>query len=209
MKEFWNERYADVEYAYGTNPNEFLVAEYSRIKSDDGIAKILCIAEGEGRNACFLASKGFEVTAVDQSAQGLAKTKQLGKTLGVEITTIEADLEHFEIDPASWDGIVSISAHLPPALRKKVHSKIVSGLKPGGILILEAYTEKHLDMLGIGGPPAHQKEMFMALAELEQELQSLDFIIAQETERHLHEGKYHQGLSAVVQVVAQRGGNKI
>ncbi len=209
MKEFWNERYAAAEYAYGKNPNEFLAAEYSRIKSGDGVAKVLCIAEGEGRNASFLASKGFEVTAVDQSTEGLAKTKQLGKTLGVEITTIEADLEHFEIEPASWDGIVSISAHLPPDLRKKVHRQIVSGLKPGGTLILEAYTEKHLDMPGIGGPPVHQKEMFMALAELERELEGLDFVLAQETERHLHEGKYHQGLSAVVQVVAQRGGNKV
>lgn len=200
MKDFWNERYAESDFAYGKKPNEFLVAEHNRIKP----GKVLCLAEGEGRNASFLASKGYLVTAVDQSDQGLKKTKLLAKDIGVEITTIEADLDSFDIEPSYWDGIISISAHLPPALRKKVHRQVVKGLKPGGILILEAYTKNHLDMPGIGGPPAHQKEMFMSLAELEVELASLDFDIARETERNFDEGKYHQGLSAVVQVVAER-----
>lgn len=200
MKEFWNERYADAEYAYGIKPNKFLVAEYHRIKP----GRVLCLAEGEGRNAAFLASKGFTVTAVDQSIQGLKKTQELGRELGLEISTIEADLESFEIVPSYWDAIVSISAHLPPSIRKKVHHQVVSGVKPGGILILEAYTEKHLEMPGIGGPPANQKEMFMSLVELESELAGLDLLIAQETERNFNEGKYHQGLSAVVQVVAKR-----
>lgn len=204
MKEFWNERYSSDEFAYGKKPNEFLVAEYHRIKP----GRVLCLAEGEGRNATFLASKGFTVTAVDQSSQGLEKTERLGKEFGVDMTTIEADLEDFEIMPSHWDAIVSISAHLPPSIRKRIHRQIVSGIKPGGILILEAYTEKHLEMPGIGGPPAHQKDMFMSLAELKIELTGLGFIIAQETERNFDEGPYHQGLSAVVQVVAERDANQ-
>ena len=205
MKEFWNERYADTEYAYGKKPNGFLVAECHRIKAGQvEPAQVLCLAEGEGRNAVFLASKGYSVTAVDQSRQGLEKTKQLGREMGVEITTIETDLNNFEINPTYWDAIISISAHLPPLIRKKVHQQVVSGIKPGGVLILEAYTEKHLEMPGIGGPPANQKDMFMSLSELKNELAGLDFIIAQETERNFDEGQYHQGLSSVVQVVAKR-----
>ena len=200
MKDFWNERYAEAEFAYGKKPNEFLVAECHRIKP----GRVLCLAEGEGRNASFLASKGYVVTAVDQSEQGLKKTKELARETGVEITTIEADLENFEITPSSWDAIISISAHLPPSIRKKIHRQVVDGLKPGGIFILEAYTKKHLDMPGIGGPPANQKEMFMSLSELETELAGLDFDTARETERNFNEGKYHQGLSAVVQVIAER-----
>ncbi len=200
MKEFWNERYADTEFAYGKKPNDFLVAEHHRIKP----GRVLCLADGEGRNSAYLAAKGFDVTAVDQSIEGLEKTKQLAKELGVEITTIEADLDNFNIEPAYWEAIVSISAHLPPAIRKKVHQQVVSGLKPGGIVILEAYTPKHLEMPGIGGPPANQKEMSMSLAELEGELAGLNFILAQETERHFDEGQYHQGESAVVQIVAER-----
>lgn len=200
MKEFWNERYAGSKFAYGKKPNEFLAAECHRTKP----GRVLCLAEDEGRNASFLASKGFTVTAVDQSKQGLEKTKELGGEIGAEITTIEVDLENFEIEPSSWDGIVSISAHLPPSLRKKVHRQVVGGIKPGGVLILEAYTEKHLEMSGIGGPPANQKEMFMSLSELEVEPAGLGFVIAQDTERNFNEGKYHQGLSAVVQIVAER-----
>jgi len=205
MKAFWNERYAGSEFAYGKDPNEFLAAECHRIKP----GRVLCLAEGEGRNASFLALKGFSVTAVDQSTQGLKKTKKLGKELGVEITTIEADLENFEIAPSYWDAIVSISAHLPPSIRKKVHQQVVGGLKPGGTLILEAYTKKQLEIPAVGGPPASQKEMFMSLPELEIELAGLNFVIGQETERHFNEGKYHQGLSAVVQVVAERAAKKL
>lgn len=200
MKEFWNERYSDTEFAYGKEPNEFLVSEYNRIK----LGRVLCLAEGEGRNASFLALKGYDVTAVDQSKQGLEKTKELGRELGVEITTIEADLDNFKIERSYWDGIISTSAHLPPSIRKDIHHQVVSGLKPEGILILEAYTEKQLEMPGIGGPPPSQKEMFMSLSALKAELVGLNFVVAQETERHFDEGKYHQGLSAVVQVVAQR-----
>jgi len=200
MKEFWNERYSSGDFAYGKAPNEFLVAECHRIKP----GRVLCLAEGEGRNASFLATQGFTVTAVDQSRQGLEKTKSLGSELGVEISTIEADLANFEIAPLYWDAIVSISAHLPPAIRKNIHHQVVSGLKPGGIVILEAYTQKQLEMPGIGGPPTHQKEMFMSLAELENELEGLEFIIGKETQRNFDEGIYHQGLSAVVQIVAQR-----
>jgi len=200
MKEFWDERYADTDYAYGKAPNEFLATEYHRIKPGN----VLCLAEGEGRNAVFLATKGFTVTAVEQSSRGPEKIRQLGREKGVEIATIEADLDDFEITPAHWDGIVSISAHLPPSIRKKIHRQIVSGVKPGGVLILEAYTVKQLAMPGIGGPPADQKAMFMSLPALETELAGLNFIIAREAQRNFSEGKYHQGLSAVVQLVAER-----
>jgi len=198
MKDFWNARYAEEDFAYGTEPNEFLQVQSAKMPA----GRVLCIAEGEGRNAVYLAAQGYQVTAVDQSAVGLEKTRQLGKQHKVEIDTIEADLQDFNIQPGAWDGIVSISAHLPPAIRKKLHTQVVEGLKPGGVLILEAYTPRQLEMPGTGGPPATQIDMFMSLSELTLELQGLDFILAQETERVFNEGKYHQGAGAVVQLVA-------
>ena len=198
MKDFWNARYAEEDFAYGTEPNEFLQVQSAKMPA----GRVLCIAEGEGRNAVYLATQGYQVTAVDQSAVGLEKTRQLGKQHKVEIDTIEADLQDFNIQPGAWDGIVSISAHLPPAIRKKLHTQVVEGLKPGGVLILEAYTPRQLEMPGTGGPPATQIDMFMSLSELTLELQGLDFILAQETERVFNEGKYHQGAGAVVQLVA-------
>ena len=201
MKEFWNERYAEAEYAYGTEANDFLQAEYRAIP----VGRVLCLAEGEGRNAVFLAKQGYFVTAVDQSSAGLAKAKRLGLDNDVNIDAVEMDLQEYNIEPNAWDGIVSIFAHLAPALRKRLHREIVRGLKPGGVLILEAYTEKQLETAGVGGPPADQRAMFMSLSELKQELEGLDFIIAREAERTLDEGKYHQGPGAIVQIVAKKG----
>jgi SAM-dependent methyltransferase len=204
MKQFWDERYAEAEYAYGTAPNDFLESEHNAIP----VGKVLCLAEGEGRNSVFLAKQGYTVFAVDQSSVGLAKTQRLSLESDVIVDITEADLEDYNIEPSSWDGIVSISAHLPPSVRKRLHRQVVDGLKPGGVFILEAYTEKHLDMEGVGGPPAEQREMFMSLDELKQELEGLEFVIARETERLFDEGRYHQGPSAVVQIVARKAGDQ-
>lgn len=201
MKDFWDQRYSESGFAYGTEPNEFLVAEYRRIPLG---GEVLCLAEGEGRNAAFLAAQGYSVTAVDQSAVGLEKAAALAEQNGNSIKTIVADLAEFDILPLSWDGIVSISAHLPPAIRHKVHSQIGAGLKPGGVFLLEAYNEKHLEMEGIGGPPLHQREMFMSLSELEKELTGLQLPIKRELERDFNEGRYHRGPSSVVQMIATK-----
>ena len=99
----WNERYAEAGYAYGTEPNDFLVAHAAQIPP----GRVLCLAEGQGRNAVWLAQQGYDVTAVDLSEVGLAKAQQLAAERGVQLTTIQADLAQFTIEPQTWDGIVS------------------------------------------------------------------------------------------------------
>jgi SAM-dependent methyltransferase len=195
----WDQRYEEEGFAYGTAPNNFLQAVYSRIPEG---GRVLCLAEGEGRNAVFLAKQGYQVTAVDQSSVGLEKAKEFARQQGVAIETVVADLADYQLGEEVWEGIVSIAAHVPPELRKQLHGQVITSLKPGGIFILEAYTERHLEMSGTGGPPPAQKALFMSLAALESELSGLDFLIAAEVERDIYEGKYHQGESAVVQVVA-------
>ena len=193
----WDERYKEEGFAYGTEPNDFLKSEFSRIPKG---GRVLCLAEGEGRNAVFLAKEGYLVTAVDQSFVGLQKAKSFAIKNGVEISTIVANLANYELGNEVWDGIVSIAAHVPPLLRKNIHGNVVKALKKNGVFLLEAYTEHHLKMDGIGGPP--QKELFMSLDALKVELDGLDFIIGAEVVRNISEGKYHQGESAVVQIVA-------
>ena len=195
----WDQRYNEEEFAYGTAPNDFLKSEYFRIPKG---GRVLCLAEGEGRNAVFLAMQGYSVTAVDQSAVGIQKAKSLALKYGVEISTEVADLDDYDLGCEVWDGIVSIAAHVPPLLRKKLHVQVVNSLKSDGIFILEAYTERQLEMDGVGGPPPSQKELFMSLDKLLVELERLEFIIGTQVERNISEGKYHQGESAVVQVVA-------
>lgn len=200
MKDFWDDRYNQAEFVYGTEPNDFLKAEAQRLP----LGRVLCLAEGEGRNAVYLATLGHDVWAVDQSAVGLAKAQDLADANGVSIHTTVADLESFEISPAAWDGIVSCSAHLPPTVRQRIHRQVVSGLKPGGRFILEAYTVVQLEIGGVGGPPPAQKDLYMSLAALKEELAGLKFAIGREIERDVNEGQAHRGRSAVVQVVATK-----
>lgn len=193
----WDLRFQHEEYYYGTEPNDFLRAHFSAIPAG---GRVLCIGEGEGRNAVFLAQQGYVVTALDNSAVGLKKARALAQTKGVSITTVQVDLLEYEFGHDRWDGIVSIFCHLPPALRRKVHTAIPFALRPHGVLLLEAYRPKQLDY-GTGGPS--DIKMLYELSKLEEEFQPLTHVIAQEVERHISEGKGHQGRSATVQYLGR------
>ncbi|WP_200389711.1 hypothetical protein [Thiocapsa imhoffii] len=116
-------------------------------------------------------------------------------------TRSAADLPQFKIQPNAWSGIVSIFAHVPPDLRRAVHRRVVEGLRPGGVLILEAYTPEQL-RFGTGGPPV--AELTMSLATLQVELDGLMFEVARECEREVFEGRYHQGRGHVVQIIGRK-----
>lgn len=192
----WDERYSAPEYIYGKTPNDFFAAQAWRIPQ----GPVLFLAEGEGRNAVWLAERGYPVTALDASAVGLIKARQLAAERGVTIETRCADLAEHRIDPGYWAGIVSIFGHLPPDLRRSVHQQVCRGLRPGGILLLEAYTPQQL-AYGTGGPP--HAEMMMDLEALTDELAGLTFLEAREKERNVHEGRHHNGTAHVVQVVGR------
>jgi len=196
----WDERYSGDDYAFGTAPNDFLVLMEDRLPR----GKALCLGEGEGRNAVWLAGQGFDVTGVDASRVGLDKGLRLAKDRGVTIQVVHADLSDYAVEPAAWNVIVSIFCHLPPALRCTLHADAVAGLKPGGMFLLEAYTPAQLGM-GTGGPPA--LERMMDLETLRIELAGLKFVHARELERTVHEGDYHNGSGAVVQIVGIKPGN--
>jgi SAM-dependent methyltransferase len=194
----WDERYAGDDYVYGTEPNDFLVAMADRLPAGGAV---LCLAEGEGRNAVWLARQGFRVTAVDASSVGLAKAHRLAAQYGVAIESRHADLAGFELGEACWDAIVSIFCHLPPELRRRVHAGVVRALRPGGVFLLEAYTPRQLQF-GTGGPPV--AAMMMDRAGLASELAGLEFDHAAELDREIREGRLHVGLGAVVQVLARK-----
>lgn len=195
MSSFWDDRYKVDEYVYGKEPNDLVRAEAHRIPR----GPVLCLAEGEGRNAVFLAGLGHEVTMVDQSANGLAKAERLAKERGVAITTIQADLSTWT-PTETYSGVIAIFAHFPPDVRRRVHGFIHRALRPGGALILEAYTPAQL-AFDTGGPK--DAAMLMTLAGLREELTPLELEIGREVERDVHEGIFHGGRSATVQVVAR------
>ncbi|MDI1247523.1 MAG: class I SAM-dependent methyltransferase [Lacunisphaera sp.] len=199
---FWDNRYATADFVFGTEPNDFLRACAGHIPA----GPVLCLGEGEGRNAVFLASRGYAVTAVDQSATGLAKARRLATERNLALATTVADLADYAIQPGTWAAIVSIFLHLPPELRARVYAQAVAGLQPGGVLLLEAYTPAQL-AFGTGGPK--EVTLLPTLAGLRGELAGLDLLIARECERDVIEGAGHSGRAAVVQVLARRGAAKL
>ena len=197
MSGFWDERYAGPGYAYGTEPNDFVREAAARIPP----GRVLCLGEGEGRNAVHLAGLGFDVTAMDASRVGLDKAERLARERGVRLRTVHADLATFAIEEGAWAGIVSVWVHLPPALRERVHAGVVRGLAPGGALLFEAYAPGQL-RFDSGGP--RDPEMLPPLATLRAEFAGLDFEIAREVEREVSEGRFHGGRSATIQLLGRK-----
>ncbi|MBA3832849.1 MAG: class I SAM-dependent methyltransferase [Chthoniobacterales bacterium] len=196
----WDERYREPDYVYGRKPNDFLAAHASELPK----GRVLCLAEGEGRNAVFLAKLGFDVHAIDFSEVGLAKATSLAAQEGVSVATEVADLGNVAFQAGHWNGIVSIFAHIPSASRRALHAQVVEALAPEGVFMLEAYTVRQLKTEGVGGPPEDQSDSFMSLAALREELRGLDFLHGVEIEREVNEGKFHRGQGAVVQVIARK-----
>ncbi len=193
----WDERFSEPGYAYGTEPNQFLASVTDRIPN----GRVLSLAEGEGRNAVFLARLGYEVTAVDASKVGLAKAESLAAERGVVISTVHADLADFDIEPGAWQGIVSVFCHLPPVVRASLHERCLRGLAPDGVFVLEGFSPRQLEH-ATGGPKS--LELLMDLDVIRQELPGLRFEIAREIERPVVEGKYHRGTAAVIQIFAEK-----
>ncbi len=194
----WEDRYGGEEFLYGTEPNDFLVESVADLPPGD----VLCLADGEGRNGVFLASLGHRVTSVDLTRAGMAKAARLAASRGVELTTVVADLADYDLGTRRWDLIVSIFAHTPPPVRRRVHAAVALALRPGGRLVLEAYTPDQIGR-GTGGPPV--PELTMTLDGLRDELTGLDIELGRELVRPVVEGPGHTGDGAVVQVIARQG----
>jgi len=194
----WDERYQKSTLTYGAEPNDFLTEQVGRLRP----GSCLCLAEGQGRNAVWLAEQGFEVTAVDQSSVGMARAQNLAAEHGVVLETEVADLAQYDLGVASWDNIVSIFGHLPSELRRDVHRRVIGALRPGGVFLLEAYNPAQLETSGTGGPS--DADMLPTADELTEELNGLDIVFAREIVRQVNEGEFHKGEGAVVQFVARK-----
>ncbi len=194
----WNERYSEPGYAYGTSPNDYLVSVAPQLPS----GPILSMAEGEGRNAVFLATRGHTVHGVDSSQVGLDKAQLLARDLGVAITTEVSDLATYDFGVSRWAVIVSIFCHLAPTVRARCLAAVVKALVPGGLFVLEAYRPEQLQ-LGTGGPS--NREFLVTVDDLRAELVGLEFLKLAEVDREIHEGRLHQGPSATVQCMARKG----
>lgn len=194
----WDQRYDRDALAYGESPNEFLVDQVEQLRP----GTCLCLAEGQGRNAVWLAEQGISVTAVDQSPVGMARARELAASRNVTIETEVADLAQFDLGRGRWDNIVSIFGHLPSELRRDVHRRVIVALRPGGVFLIEAYTPDQLATGGTGGPA--DPDMLVTEATLADELDGLEILLTREIVRQVEEGEYHRGEGAVVQFIARK-----
>lgn len=192
----WDQRYAGEEYVYGTEPNAFLREHVNMLSSP-----VLSLAEGEGRNAVFLASQGLDVLGVDGSTVGLAKAQKLAKSQNVSIRTQVTNLATYTPSMATFRSVVSIFAHMPSQARKRLHQVVAASLLPGGVFLLEAYAKSQIGR-DTGGPK--DIDMLLTSHEIEQEFPGFDIVLSREIEREVLEGRLHTGLANVVQFIARK-----
>lgn len=197
-RDFWESRYAEDGFAYGTDPNTYLASMADIFHKG---AKVLVIGDGEGRNGVWLAQQGCAVVSVDQSQVGLDKAQQLAKEKQVQIETVCADLTSWNWPESEFDVAVIIYVHFPPAVREILHHKVVAALKPGGQLIMESFTPEQLNYSS-GGPPV--LEMLYTAEMLQHDFKALEIQKLEECITELNEGKYHCGEGAVVRLLAKK-----
>jgi 2-polyprenyl-3-methyl-5-hydroxy-6-metoxy-1,4-benzoquinol methylase len=194
MNDFWNERYATKEYAYGIEPNQFYKEQLEKLIP----GKILFPAEGEGRNAVHAANKGWEVFAFDPSLEGKRKAEKLASENGVNIDYQIAGYENVHFKPHFFDCIVLIFAHTHPLKRTEIHQKLTSYLKPGGFLILEGFSKNQISY-NSGGP--RDVNMLFSKEELRSDFGLFSNLNIAETDIFLDEGPFHQGKASVIRVL--------
>lgn len=197
MKEFWNERYQSKEYFYGKNPNDFLTKVIGILPEH---AQVLCIAEGEGRNAVYLAKKSFKVSAVDFSQEAKQKALDLATQNNVDINYHVSDLETFDFGIKKWDAVISIFCHLADSSRRDIHQRIEKSLKPQGFFIVQAYNKKQLEF-NSGGPK--DSSMLYTLEKIKNDFNGFHWIKIEDSIILLAEGIGHIGKSSVLSGIAQ------
>ena len=197
MTNMWHERFSAEEYVYGKEPNGFVVDATELMPK----GKVLCIAEGEGRNSVYLASLGFDVTAWDFAQSGLEKTRQLADEKGVDVKTEFRDLADVIWESEQWDAIIHIFGHFPSNVMNRTLSGIKKALKPGGYYVSELYSKEQL-RYGTGGP--RNEEMLVNPKEMLEKFDGYFIKHFHVSEVNREEGQLHTGTAHVVQSMFQK-----
>jgi 2-polyprenyl-3-methyl-5-hydroxy-6-metoxy-1,4-benzoquinol methylase len=195
----WNRRFEGEEFLFGIEPNEWLREHVGTLPRG---GRILCVADGEGRNSVWLARLGFTVDAFDIAGVGVAKARRLAAQHGVSVNFSVAEADAYAWPTARFDGVAAIFIQFAdPAQRERLFARIMASLKPAGILILQGYTPKQLDY-GTGGPPfashLYTQEMLRSAFE------TFEILALREYEADVAEGSGHRGRSALIGLVARR-----
>jgi cyclopropane fatty-acyl-phospholipid synthase-like methyltransferase len=198
--QFWNERFDKDEFIFGKEPNEYLVQQAKIFLEPTN--RILCIADGEGRNGVWLAKQGMSVTGFDLSDIALAKAKQFAQDNHVDVHYSLCDTDGFDWQANSYDAVVAIFIQFADSqMRSRIFKQVYQTLKPGGIFILQGYTPKQLEYK-TGGPSLIDHLYTEAMIrDLAKDFEILDLCCY---EKVLSEGARHTGMSALLGLTAKK-----
>jgi SAM-dependent methyltransferase len=195
----WNERFSSEDYLFGTAPNAFLVRQRHLLRPG---AKALAIADGEGRNGVWLAEQGLDVLSIDFSPVALDKARRLAASRSVALRTWQVNLEDWDWEAERFDVVAAVFVQFaPPDLRTAIFEGIRRTLTPGGLLLLQGYRPEQL-AYGTGGPP-HAENMYTA-EMLRAAFAGFDILHLEEHDSVISEGTGHDGISALVDLVARK-----
>ena len=198
----WNARYGGAHYHYGTAPNVFVASQAHRLRPG---MHALCVADGEGRNSVWLAEQGLMVTAFDFSPPAVEKARRLAAERGVTVDHRMGDIYTWDWDARAYDLVVAIFIQFSaPRERAQVFAGLARSLAPGGILLLQGYTPRQLEYR-TGGPP-HAENMYTE-ALLRGAFGHLEFLHLVEHDDVISEGERHNGMSALIDLVARKPAN--
>jgi SAM-dependent methyltransferase len=197
MKTFWDQRYAEEHFVYGKEPNAFFRQELDRLTP----GRLLLPADGEGRNAVYAASRGWQVDAFDYSQSAQQKATQLAAEKNVSIRYFLADIQSFEWPADAYDVIGLFFVHLQPDSRPFLHQKVMHSLKKGGTLILEGFAKEQLP-LSSGGPK--NPDMLFSKAMLEEDFSAYPSHHLTQESVTLEEGVYHNGQAEVIRMLVKK-----
>lgn len=195
----WSRRFEGPGFLFGTEPNRWLREHASLWRRGQ---RVLCVADGEGRNSVWLAGRGLRVDAFDIAPVGVAKARGLAAQRGVQVNFALADGDRLAWPERLYDGVAAIFVQFAdPAQRARLFANIVGCLKPGGTLVLQGYTPRQLEYR-TGGPPVASHLYTPEL--LREAFAALEIVELREYEDDLAEGSGHRGRSALIGLVAQR-----
>jgi len=198
----WNERYRDEAFAYGEEPNNYLKEQLVKLP----IGSILFPAEGEGRNAVFAATLGWEVYAFDISQEGKNKAIRLAEKNRVTIDYQVGPLDELKFEKGQFDAIALIYAHFPANIKSAYHQQFDQLLKKNGTIIFESFSKKHLAYVmaneNVGGPK--DIDSLFSIEEIKADFPNYTFSELVEQDIELHEGLYHNGTGSVIRFVGQK-----
>jgi SAM-dependent methyltransferase len=198
----WDKRFAaSADYLFGRAPNEYLRAQGPRFAPG---GRVLCVADGEGRNSVWLAQQGLQVQAFDIAGKGVDKARALAREAGVQVDFHVAGCDDWVWAEAAFDTVAAIFVQFAdPAMRARLFDGMVRTLRPGGLLVLQGYTPKQLDYK-TGGPGVLSHLYTAELLREAFDTPRTEIVELTEYEAELREGTQHAGRSALIGMVARR-----